>query len=69
MAKEFGQIFNDYSGGAFVWDSGLVGDILLQDYFDEPIVENRLYLGTRLESEILVSARSKSVIFVGLVAF
>jgi len=36
MALSFPETENNYSGGSDVWDDGLVGEILLQDYFDAP---------------------------------
>ena len=36
MADLFGQYDNQIRGGADVWDDGLAGQILLQDYFPAP---------------------------------
>lgn len=34
MADLWGQLDNEYSGAADIWDDGLVGKILLDDYFE-----------------------------------
>jgi len=36
MAVGLPQLDNPYLGGSDIWDDGLVGEILLQDYFEAP---------------------------------
>jgi hypothetical protein len=46
MADRFGQFDNAYSGGADIWDDGLVGQILLQDYFAPTTIIGRVKMWT-----------------------
>lgn len=45
MAVQSPQLDNQYLGGADIWDNGLVGDILLADYFDVVTSNDRYWVG------------------------
>lgn len=56
MADKWGQFDNSLSGGADIWDDGLVGKILTDDYF-EIITSNgqrvRVWTGTGWQDSVI----------------
>lgn len=56
MADKWGQLDNPYSGGSDIWDDGLVGKILTEDYF-EIITANgqrvRVWFGSSWQDSIV----------------
>ncbi len=46
MVKQGGQYESNFSGGASVWDDGLVGDILWRDYVEPVGIVGRVKMWT-----------------------
>lgn len=64
MADRFGQLDNSYSGGSDIWD-GLVGSILLQDYFDVPAPTGAIYIGAAGVAVKYVGVRTEEQLYLG----
>lgn len=64
MADRQGQFDNSFSGGSDVWDDGLAGELLLQDYFDTTIVD-KVYVGAGNRASRYVGAQADPAPYVG----